>query len=74
MTNRSQQSQRLTDAADAALRAATDALGTQSFPLLLVEYQRAMERANTHRLMLRLEEAQGERETSGGSGHAEPAG
>lgn len=40
-------------AADAALCAATDALGSDGFPLLIVEYQRAVELAAAVRRTLR---------------------
>ena len=46
-------------AADAALSAATDALGSDGFPLLLVEYQRAMEQAAAMRMALRTDLAEG---------------
>ncbi len=49
MTDRSQRQQELNAAADAALKAATGALGTDRFPLLLVEYHRAMERVSACR-------------------------
>lgn len=43
----------LNDEADAALQAATGALGTPDFARLLAEYHRAMEEASTARLLVR---------------------
>jgi hypothetical protein len=44
----------LNELADAALKEALDGLGTARFPLLLVEYHRAMERASKCRLTIRV--------------------
>ena len=54
MNNTFKHMHELNAAADGALQAATQALGTARFPLLLVEYQRAMERASACRLSLRI--------------------
>ena len=42
-----------TSAADAALEKATDSFGSAEFPLLMVEYQRAMEHLCSYRAALR---------------------
>ena len=43
----------LNSAADAALEKATDGFGSAEFPLLMVEYQRAMEHLCSYRAALR---------------------
>ena len=54
MNNAWMDAHELNAAADRALQAATEALGTPRFPLLLVEYQRAMEQTGACRLALRM--------------------
>ena len=64
MTNARMRMHELNEAVDLALKAATEALGTPQFPLLLVRYERAVELASAWRASMRVGSPVGTRELS----------